>query len=243
MTCQHCSSPQEGMPKKKEKSRKQKRRKKFHKRVCEVCGGGAADGELSSPCRHHSSWSESPWEDDDIEGQNDFFPSTSFISSLSSSSSPSSSDSDPDDCILDFLRLSGVGDLQATDFANGDAAFDFDLEEEEDLRFVLDEELLLRSSNAREVDMRKLLREHLMTEGIEVIVLLEGVDPVTSSSLQSRQSYSYPHGDFLFDHTFVGCTREDPETGGALVDYTKIHDTRPCGPEDEQDGFLLPSLL
>ncbi|RLN72153.1 hypothetical protein BBJ28_00014010 [Nothophytophthora sp. Chile5] len=64
---------------------------------------------------------------------------------------------------------------------------------------------------------------------LEVVVLVEGIDAVTSSTIQVRHSYKAE--DIVFNHRHVNCVDVDPETGGAVVDFRRFHETQPVDPE------------
>lgn len=70
----------------------------------------------------------------------------------------------------------------------------------------------------------------------EILVIVEGVDPYTSSTVQSRHSYCMQHGEIVFDHEYVPCVGHDQE-GNAVIDMDKFHTTRPVG-----DVFRAKSL-
>lgn len=64
---------------------------------------------------------------------------------------------------------------------------------------------------------------------VEVVVLVEGIDAVTSSTIQVR--HSYKASEILFDRRFENCVDVDPDTGGAVVDFRRFHETHPVDPE------------
>ncbi|TYZ67809.1 hypothetical protein PybrP1_005619 [[Pythium] brassicae (nom. inval.)] len=64
---------------------------------------------------------------------------------------------------------------------------------------------------------------------VEVVVLVEGIDAVTSSTIQVRHSYKAE--EILFDRRFENCVDVDPVTGGAVVDFRRFHETHPVDPE------------
>ena len=66
---------------------------------------------------------------------------------------------------------------------------------------------------------------------LEIIAIVEGVDPITSVSLQSRHSYHARSGDILFDRQFAPCTSVSPVDGHCVVDYVKFHETLPLNGE------------
>ena len=64
---------------------------------------------------------------------------------------------------------------------------------------------------------------------MEVVVLVEGIDAVTSTTIQVRHSYKAE--DIMFDHRHVNCVDVDPATGGAVIDFNRFHETAPVDPE------------
>ncbi|KAF4321916.1 hypothetical protein JM18_003699 [Phytophthora kernoviae] len=64
---------------------------------------------------------------------------------------------------------------------------------------------------------------------LEVVVLVEGIDAVTSATIQVRHSYKAE--DIVFNHRHVNCVDVDPETGGAVIDFRRFHETKPVDPE------------
>ncbi|GMF56906.1 unnamed protein product [Phytophthora fragariaefolia] len=63
----------------------------------------------------------------------------------------------------------------------------------------------------------------------QVVVLVEGIDAVTSATIQVRHSYKAE--DIMFNHRHVNCVDVDPETGGAVIDFRRFHETKPVDPE------------
>jgi hypothetical protein len=72
----------------------------------------------------------------------------------------------------------------------------------------------------------QMVKEHMIKCNAEVLILIEGVDPTTSSTVQARQSYTVD--DICWDATFVPCARRQP-SGGILVDFENLHAVRPLG--------------
>jgi len=60
----------------------------------------------------------------------------------------------------------------------------------------------------------------------QILVLLEGVDATTSSTVQARQSYTVD--DICWDATFVPCARRQP-SGGVRIDFDLLHKVLPLG--------------
>jgi hypothetical protein len=73
---------------------------------------------------------------------------------------------------------------------------------------------------------RQLLRDHLARSDLEVVVLVEAIDPQTSNTFQAR--HSYKGAEILYDHTFVSCMSFDAKTGRAKFDMGKFHQVTPC---------------
>jgi hypothetical protein len=65
----------------------------------------------------------------------------------------------------------------------------------------------------------------------EVIVLVEGVDPITSCSLQARHSYSVDAGDVVWQADFRPCVSRTRE-GRCRVDFARFHELVPVEPGD-----------
>ena len=74
------------------------------------------------------------------------------------------------------------------------------------------------------------IKEHMINCNAEVLLLLEGVDATTSSTVQARHSYTAD--DICWDATFVPCARRQP-SGGVRIDFDKLHAVLPL-------GILLP---
>ncbi|KAF1794162.1 hypothetical protein JG687_00000734 [Phytophthora cactorum] len=73
------------------------------------------------------------------------------------------------------------------------------------------------------------IKQYWAESQLEVVVLLEGIDAVTSATIQVRHSYKAE--DILFNHRHVNCVDVDPETGGAVIDFRRFHETKPVDPE------------
>ena len=66
-------------------------------------------------------------------------------------------------------------------------------------------------------------------EEAEVVVLVEGTDPLTSNSLQAKFSYKLPL-DLAWNSAFAPCVGARHRDGGCVVDLTRFHATRALGP-------------
>ena len=63
----------------------------------------------------------------------------------------------------------------------------------------------------------------------EVVVLVEGIEPFTSSTVQARHSYSFGH-DIVVNGNFMPCTFITKH-GTTMVDFGKFHQI--IRPEEE----------
>ncbi|KAI9905170.1 hypothetical protein PsorP6_013503 [Peronosclerospora sorghi] len=73
------------------------------------------------------------------------------------------------------------------------------------------------------------IKQYWAESQLEVVVLVEGLDAVTSATIQVR--HSYKADDILFNHRHVNCVDVDPETGGAVIDFNRFHETQPVDPD------------
>ena len=83
----------------------------------------------------------------------------------------------------------------------------------------------------RLAERMRLVKEHMIRTNAEVLVLIEGVDPTTSDTVQARQSYTVD--DICWDATFVPCARRQTD-GGIRIDFDQLHAVLPL-------GHLLPA--
>ncbi|KAL3660986.1 hypothetical protein V7S43_014001 [Phytophthora oleae] len=73
------------------------------------------------------------------------------------------------------------------------------------------------------------IKQYWAESQLEIVVLVEGIDAVTSATIQVRHSYKAE--DIMFNHRHVNCVDVDPETGGAVIDFRRFHETKPVDPE------------
>ncbi len=69
---------------------------------------------------------------------------------------------------------------------------------------------------------------------MEIVVLVEGIDAVTSATIQVRHSFKLE--DVKFGHRFENCVDVDPATGGAVVDFKRFHETHAVDPDCVKAG-------
>merc|ERR1712032_227908 len=63
---------------------------------------------------------------------------------------------------------------------------------------------------------------------IEVLVLVEGIEPTTSSTIQARHSYLFPE-DVAWNKEFVDCLRPGTLDRPCAVDLSFFHELVPLG--------------
>jgi hypothetical protein len=79
----------------------------------------------------------------------------------------------------------------------------------------------------------------------ELVVLVEGIDVMTSATLQARHSYRWD--DVAWNHSFAPCVDRVPDrnnrnkTEGAVIDFSKFHDLVPV-PGDCDSCGLVPNV-
>ena len=78
---------------------------------------------------------------------------------------------------------------------------------------------------AQLLEMRRLIKEHVGSSELEVVVIIEGIDPHTSNTFQARHSYSGE--DIVFDQSFAPCMSVHDD-GMAKLDWDKFHLMKDC---------------
>jgi hypothetical protein len=68
--------------------------------------------------------------------------------------------------------------------------------------------------------MRALIRQHMERSQLEIIVIVEAIDPHSSNTFQARHSYT--SRDIEFDKSFCGCMTVAPD-GLACLDWELFH--------------------
>lgn len=68
------------------------------------------------------------------------------------------------------------------------------------------------------------IKKYLMEHRVEIICLVEGIDAVTSDTIQARHSYCFE--DIMWHFDFVPCLLED-EDGAAQLDFEQFHKVFP----------------
>jgi polyphosphate kinase 2 (PPK2 family) len=85
------------------------------------------------------------------------------------------------------------------------------------------------SEAERETDAHKEEREMIQAfmrdRNVEVVAVVEGMDAATGGVVQARHSYTVD--EIQWHHEHVVCVLEDPESGGAMIDFSRFHDVAP----------------
>ncbi|KAG7397269.1 G protein-activated inward rectifier potassium channel 2 [Phytophthora boehmeriae] len=74
---------------------------------------------------------------------------------------------------------------------------------------------------------KRQIMDHLRKSGLEVVVILEGIDSSTSNTMQARNSYT--DEDIAWDSTFERCVVKTPK--GLCIDFDRFHLLKPA-PQD-----------
>ena len=87
----------------------------------------------------------------------------------------------------------------------------------------------------------QVILDTIRRKDLEIIVLIEGTESVTSCKLQAR--YSYAADDIVINRMFCPCVTVG-EQGNAVVDFVKFHQTVPVDPGDTaKDDLFIQSVL
>lgn len=82
---------------------------------------------------------------------------------------------------------------------------------------------------------RKAINVFLKDCELEVVVIVEGIDTSTGSTVQCRSSYTLEN--MVWDHGIAPCVFKDPE-GKCVVDFAKFHDIIPAPSDCVEPGFV-----
>ena len=94
------------------------------------------------------------------------------------------------------------------------------------------------TSHLQDDQLLSALETHFRENHVEILVIVEGIDPTCSQTLQS--CYSYTADDFRFNtHDYAECFRR--KTGGArggalMVNYHRFQELVPLDDNNESDG-------
>ena len=83
--------------------------------------------------------------------------------------------------------------------------------------------------------------ENIRKKDFEIVVLVEGIESITSSKLQAR--YSYAASDIVTNRMFKPCVSIGKE-GEAVIDFSKFHETVPIETSNtDQDILFVQSII
>lgn len=74
------------------------------------------------------------------------------------------------------------------------------------------------------------IMNHLRQSEVEVIVILEGIDSLTSNTMQARHSYT--HEELMWDATFERCVVKTAQ--GMSIDFDRFHSLKPAPPDADK---------
>lgn len=80
---------------------------------------------------------------------------------------------------------------------------------------------------------RAALTEFMEDRELEIVVLVEGIDALTSCTLQARHSYRWE--EIVWDHTFERCVHRGPD-GTCVIDFDDFHKLVPSAPCNDSFG-------
>jgi len=80
-----------------------------------------------------------------------------------------------------------------------------------------------RANTQQLLEMRKLIKQHLSRSHLEVVVIVEAIDPHSSNTFQARHSYTAE--DILFDHSFEA-SMQIAADGQAQLNWDLFHKTK-----------------
>lgn len=87
----------------------------------------------------------------------------------------------------------------------------------------------------------QLILDTIRKKDFEIVVLVEGIESVTSSKLQAR--YSYAASDIIANRAFMPCVSIGKD-GEAVIDFCKFHETVPIeSTNSEQDILFMQSII
>ena len=83
----------------------------------------------------------------------------------------------------------------------------------------------IKASKMQLLEMREAVREHIAGSELEVVVVVEAIEPHTSGTFQARHSYTAD--DIVFDKSFVTCMNVAKD-GQAHLNWKLFHKMKDC---------------
>ncbi|GMI01777.1 hypothetical protein TrST_g10413 [Triparma strigata] len=102
-----------------------------------------------------------------------------------------------------------------------------------------------RAKRRYQISEQREIKAFLKDRDAELVVLVEGIDVMTSATLQARHSYRWD--DIVWHHTFAPCVErrmdeENPKrSNGCVIDFSKFHDLVPVANDADSCG-LVPNI-
>ena len=84
---------------------------------------------------------------------------------------------------------------------------------------------------------QKVLEAFWRSSRLEIVVLIGGIEPITSNTIQSRHSYTVE--DMVWDKMPAPCVEEGAD-GRCVVDFSKFHDYQDPADKDDEDREMWP---
>lgn len=78
---------------------------------------------------------------------------------------------------------------------------------------------------------RDAIEAFMRSSQLEVVVLVEGIEPATSDTIQARHSYTVD--EIVWDHTFLPCLTRT--SSGCSVDYSRFHKLVPDVTDSDEE--------
>lgn len=95
--------------------------------------------------------------------------------------------------------------------------------------------------NEERIITAQMIMNHIRCNDLEIVVLVEGTESVTSNKLQAR--FSYAVDDIMANYAFSPCVQDDGN-GGALIDFEKFQQVVPLNEQNSRrESLFLQSVL
>ena len=97
------------------------------------------------------------------------------------------------------------------------------------------------AANEERIVTAQMILDHIRRNDLEIVVLVEGTESVTSNKLQAR--FSYAADDIIANFAFSPCVQDDGN-GGALIDFEKFQQVVPLNEQSSgRESLFLQSVL
>ena len=97
------------------------------------------------------------------------------------------------------------------------------------------------AANEERIVTAQMILDHIRRNDLEIVVVVEGTESVTSNKLQAR--FSYAADDIIANFAFSPCVQDDGN-GGALIDFEKFQQVVPLNEQSSgRESLFLQSVL